>query len=64
MKTITRFLKDDTGADLVEYALLVGLVALAAIGTLGGVAESIIGLFDTITEQIDGALPPAPAPAP
>jgi Flp pilus assembly pilin Flp len=57
MKTITRFLKDDTGADLVEYALLVGLVALAAIGTLGGVASSIMALFTEIQTQIDTALP-------
>jgi pilus assembly protein Flp/PilA len=58
MGSITRFIKDDNGADLIEYALLVGLVALAAVGTLGGIATSITGLFGDIKTKIDAIVVP------
>jgi Flp pilus assembly pilin Flp len=52
MNTINAFLADEQGADLIEYALLVGLVALALTTTLSGVATSITGLFDKITTAL------------
>lgn len=54
MGSITRFIHDDNGADLVEYALLVGLVSLAAIVGLQGVAGSITGLFTDLKNAIAG----------
>ena len=53
MDSIKRFIADDQGADLVEYALLVGLIALALVGTLGDLKTSIKGLFDSIAGQLD-----------
>jgi Flp pilus assembly pilin Flp len=32
MKLIARFIRDDQGQDLIEYALLAAFVALAAVG--------------------------------
>ena len=57
MGSITRFIKDDSGADLVEYALLVGLVSLAAAAALPGVATAISNLFDRLVDRIDAELP-------
>jgi len=37
--------KEDEGQDLTEYALLLVLVALAAIGSLGALATAINGVF-------------------
>lgn len=54
MGSITRFIKDDNGADLIEYALLVGLVSLAAITGLNGVATEISGLFTDLKTKIAG----------
>ena len=54
MGSITRFIHDDNGADLIEYALLVGLVSLGAVLGLGGIKTSILGLFTKLTAKIDG----------
>ena len=58
MGSITRFIKDDDGADLIEYALLVGLVSLAAITGLTGVATEITGLFTDLKTKIGAIVIP------
>ena len=40
-----RLWKEEEGQDLTEYALLLVLVALAAIGALGPLATAINGVF-------------------
>jgi len=57
MDNVRRFIADDQGADLVEYALLVGLIALALTTTLSGVATSITGLFGKINSKLSGINP-------
>jgi Flp pilus assembly pilin Flp len=52
MNTIPRFITDDSGADLVEYALLVGLVSIAAITALDGVTVAITGLFTRLGTRL------------
>jgi pilus assembly protein Flp/PilA len=45
-KLVTRFVKNDEGATMVEYGLLVVLIALAAAGgatTLGGGLNTLFG---------------------
>jgi len=50
-------LHSDRGASLVEYALLVGLIALAMTTTLTNVSTSITGLFGKIQTKL-GAINP------
>ena len=46
MKNLTRWLwQEEEGQDLVEYGLLLALIALAAIGTMGTLASSIKNVF-------------------
>jgi len=52
MGSITRFIKQDDGADLIEYALLAGLISLAAVATLTTVGTSITGLFTKISTKL------------
>jgi Flp pilus assembly pilin Flp len=54
MGSITRFIHDDNGADLIEYALLVGLVSLAAVSSLGGISEKVVSFFADIKDALDG----------
>ena len=61
MQTLKRFIYEEDGANLVEYALLTGLVALAAVGTLGGIADSVQAVYAKIKTSID-AVSPTPAP--
>lgn len=44
-----RILKDTRGQDLIEYALMVGFVAVAAGAIMPGVATSISTIFSKIT---------------
>lgn len=58
MDTLKHFINDDQGADLIEYALLAGLISLAAVATLGLVGTSITGLFGKISTKLDGIIIP------
>jgi pilus assembly protein Flp/PilA len=49
---IRNFIRDDSGADLIEYALLAGLVALAAVATLTTVGTNITGLYTKISTKV------------
>jgi pilus assembly protein Flp/PilA len=41
MELIKRFAQDETGAETVEYALVLGLVALAAVAAIGTVGSNL-----------------------
>ena len=47
--------KDTHGQDLVEYALVVGLISVAAVATLKGAATAINGLLTSITTTLNNA---------
>ncbi len=50
---LRRFRRDDSGQDLIEYALLVGLVALVAVSAVTQVGETIRDVFwDVIAASI------------
>ena len=51
-RSIHAFIHDDSGADLIEYALVAGLVALAAVATLTTVGTNISGLYTRISDRI------------
>ncbi|TPK81362.1 MULTISPECIES: Flp family type IVb pilin [unclassified Mesorhizobium] len=59
MKTVLlRFLKDDTGATAVEYALIVTVLSLTIIGGIGQVFNSITWLFSDNTSRLANAFAP------
>ena len=45
-------LKDDEGQDLVEYALLVALVALVCVTGVNNVATAVISVFTNISSSL------------
>ncbi len=47
--------RDDKGATLVEYGLLVGLIAIVSIAVITTLGTSIKGIFETIATAVDGA---------
>jgi Flp pilus assembly pilin Flp len=51
---IARFLRDDEGQDLVEYALLVAVIGLAVALLLPPVSAAITGVFDRIAPALGG----------
>jgi Flp pilus assembly pilin Flp len=47
----------DEGATMIEYALMVAVIALVAVVGAGAAGASISGLFDRIGLKLDGYLP-------
>jgi len=63
MNLITRMralVTDDAGQDLLEYALLVGLIALVAIVAVTATGTSVKAVFTDVADKI--TVPAAPAP--
>jgi len=52
MNLINAFLTDDRGADLIEYALLAGLIALALTTVLGDTKTAIETIFKNINTAL------------
>ncbi|QHN02687.1 Flp family type IVb pilin [Granulicella sp. WH15] len=53
---VTNLLKDESGQDLIEYALIASLISLAAITLMGTVATNIKTVFTNIS---NGLVPPS-----
>ena len=49
------FWKDESGQDLAEYALLLGLITIVLVGLITAFSGSIGGLFTRATGVLDGA---------
>ncbi|MBL4821892.1 MAG: Flp family type IVb pilin [Gammaproteobacteria bacterium] len=50
MKTLTRFLKDESGATMVEYGLLVALISVVAIVIIFTLGNQIANGFQEVSE--------------
>jgi pilus assembly protein Flp/PilA len=55
-KTLTVFLDDECGQDIVEYALIAALVALAAIAAVGRVGSAVSLVFTTVGSKITSSV--------
>ena len=47
--------KDDSGQDLIEYALMAGFVAVAAGAIMPGVSQNISGIFSKVASVMQAA---------
>jgi pilus assembly protein Flp/PilA len=57
MTILKNFINDEQGASMAEYALLLALIAVAAIGVLQVLGGQITGVFERAGDAIDEALP-------
>ena len=55
MNLIRRFVREEEGQGLVEYALILGLIAVVAIAALTASGGSIKSMFGTISTKLSGA---------
>jgi len=51
-RAFSLFWQEEVGQDMVEYALLLGFVALAGVGFLSGIRSSISGIWTTISDTL------------
>ena len=49
---MTRFVRDEQGQDLVEYALLVAAIGLALVATVNQLSTQIASLYSSITQGL------------
>ncbi|MBI3589902.1 MAG: Flp family type IVb pilin [Candidatus Melainabacteria bacterium] len=52
MKTLVRFLKDEEGASMAEYALLIGLIVVAMITVLSTFQGKLAGTFNASGDKL------------
>ncbi len=56
IKSIVRILEDETGATAIEYGLIAGLVAVAAIASLSALGEALDGVFTRAAGELKAAV--------
>ena len=52
---IARFVRDEQGQDLIEYALLAGFISLAVVTAVTQVGDALTGLYGAVETQINDA---------
>ncbi len=50
-----RFVKEEEGQDLIEYALLAALIAVVLVAAMQTVATAISGVFTTVSGKLNSA---------
>jgi len=50
---LKRFLADESGASMAEYALLLGVIVVALVGALGTFKDKIAGAFNAAGNNIN-----------
>jgi pilus assembly protein Flp/PilA len=51
---LARFVREDEGQDIIEYALLAGLITTAVVATIGLIGTRVFNLFDALRTAIGG----------
>lgn len=47
-----RFLKDDSGGEVLEYALIAGLIVVAAIAIIGSVGGKVLASWSSLNSSM------------
>jgi pilus assembly protein Flp/PilA len=50
------FIRDDTGQDLIEYALIAGLIGLAAVVAMSGLSTKMKQAFNSVGNGLTNAI--------
>lgn len=53
---LNNLLRDESGQDLIEYALVAALIALGAVAAMGTVATGISNAFSAVASDLSGAI--------
>jgi pilus assembly protein Flp/PilA len=53
---MTNLVNEDSGQDLIEYALVAALVGLGAVAAMRGLGNTVVNTFNTIGTSLSGAI--------
>jgi pilus assembly protein Flp/PilA len=59
---IARFVREEEGQDLIEYALLAGFISLVVVGGVTLVGTSLTTLYTNVSTEVDTAAGAVAAP--
>ena len=51
-----QFIKDESGQDLIEYALVAGLIGLAAVTAMGSLGNSVNSIITSVNNSLSSAV--------
>ncbi len=51
-KILNRFLKDESGQTLTEYALILAIIAIAVIGVMATMGDKVKGTFQSVIDAL------------
>ena len=54
--SLSRLLSDETGQDLIEYALLAALIGIGAVAAIKGLATRVVSAFTFIGTSLTSSL--------
>ena len=52
MKTIAKLLKDEQGGEVLEYALIAGLIVVAAVAVISQVGTSVVAKWTSVNNAL------------
>jgi len=55
-RMLSSFISDESGQDLIEYALVAALIALGATAAMNGLATNISTAFSTVGSKLTAAV--------
>jgi Flp pilus assembly pilin Flp len=56
MKSVfVRFVREDAGQDLIEYAILIGLITVGLVAIVGSIGTWTKGKFTTLNTELAGS---------
>ena len=56
LSVMRRFVRDEEGQDLIEYALLVALIAVVAVLAVTRAGTATAAIFDSVATKLEAAL--------
>jgi Flp pilus assembly pilin Flp len=52
MKTVKTLIADDSGGEVLEYALIAGLIVVAAVATIGAVGTKVLAYWASVNSSM------------
>jgi pilus assembly protein Flp/PilA len=56
LQTLRNLLRDESGQDLIEYALVAAIIGLAAVAAMGTLANNISSAFSVVGNKLSSAI--------
>ena len=54
---VVRFVREDSGQDLIEYGLLVGIITAAAVGSINTIGPIVANYYSNLVTNLSPAAP-------